>query len=217
MLALDSASIPACNSGVGSLFASASGGVPPYSFLWSNSINTAANVNIPAGTYTVTVTDSIGCSASEIYVLLQPAFLSDSSQIFAETCGNGNGAVTVFPIGGNAPYSYHWSSGETIATVFNKSSGNYIVTITDFNQCVLVDTIFIPEVFGAVISTDSVVNVLCNGQSTGAIYIFYRIIDHCNTIFPHLPFFIVISFYIAIQCHIHANHLFFIYLHATGD
>lgn len=38
------------------------GGVPPYTILWSNGAGTAVNAGLSAGTYVLTVTDSVGCA-----------------------------------------------------------------------------------------------------------------------------------------------------------
>ncbi|HNU34378.1 MAG TPA: gliding motility-associated C-terminal domain-containing protein, partial [Bacteroidia bacterium] len=162
---------PLCYGGTGSIALNASGGVLPYSFLWSNGAIDSINTNIPSGVYTCTVTGGNGCSSDITVFLNQPLPISASLQISPENCGNDDGAVTVFPSGGNGPYQYQWSSGETIQTIFNKNHGTYIVTITDFNQCTFIDTVIIPEVQGALIIADSVVNILCHGQSTGAIYV----------------------------------------------
>src|SRR5690606_9614774 len=55
-----------------------SGGVSPYTYLWSNSATTQDLVNIPAGTYSVTVSDANGCSVSVNQSVSQPALLSIS-------------------------------------------------------------------------------------------------------------------------------------------
>jgi trimeric autotransporter adhesin len=51
------------------------------------------------------------------------------------SCGMANGTATVNVSGGNQPYSYHWSSGQTTASINGLSGGSYIVTITDFYGC----------------------------------------------------------------------------------
>jgi hypothetical protein len=49
-----------CGQPLGGLSANANGGVPPYTFLWDNGVVTAYNMGLPAGTYSVTVTDAVG-------------------------------------------------------------------------------------------------------------------------------------------------------------
>ena len=53
-----------CNEGKGSISASPIGGTAPYTYQWSNGSTVANLYNVPAGVYTVTVTDGMGTSAT---------------------------------------------------------------------------------------------------------------------------------------------------------
>ena len=59
-----------CTNTNGYVSASVTGGVPPYTYLWSTSDTTATTQYIPAGTYTVTVTDSIGTTVTSSATVL---------------------------------------------------------------------------------------------------------------------------------------------------
>lgn len=59
-----SASTSANCSQPGSATAMAAGGSSPYTYKWSNNETTSVAVNLPAGTYTVTVTDANGCTST---------------------------------------------------------------------------------------------------------------------------------------------------------
>jgi Secretion system C-terminal sorting domain len=48
---------------------------------------------------------------------------------------NGNGSATATAFGGNAPYTYGWSTGDSTPTIINLPSGTYTVTTTDANGC----------------------------------------------------------------------------------
>ncbi|MCK6692233.1 MAG: T9SS type A sorting domain-containing protein [Thermoanaerobaculia bacterium] len=114
------------------------GGLPPYSFLWSNGAVTEDLANLAAGTYCVTVTDARNCTsvacaavnnAGAPVLTLTPAH---------STCGNPNGSVDLALTGGTTPFTFLWSNGVTIEDPSGLSAGNYCVTVTDLNGCVAV-------------------------------------------------------------------------------
>lgn len=126
-----------CFGGEGSASVQAQGGTPPYSYQWNNGANTATATG-PAGPYTVTVTDSSGCSAvSGTLTVTEPAPLTTVTGFTPELCqGCANGTATVTVSGGTAPYTYSWSpSGGTGATATGLTGGTYTVTVTDAHGC----------------------------------------------------------------------------------
>ncbi len=89
---------PACNgTSTGSINTTVTGGTPPYSYSWSNGSNSADPALLAAGSYSVTVTDSNGCSVSGgPYVLVNPtAVLLTASSIIGTTCGASTGSVVL--------------------------------------------------------------------------------------------------------------------------
>jgi gliding motility-associated-like protein len=153
----------------------ATGGTLPYTYSWNTTpvqTNDTA-FNLPAGTYTATVTDAGGCSQNILVGITQGApivFSLDSS--FDVTCnGNGNGRIYISASGGTGSLSYSWSpGGYTTQDVTNLTPGTYTVTITDGNGCTetITDTITEPSTVTPlpglpVSSTDA----LCFGDSTG--------------------------------------------------
>ncbi|MBN8677158.1 MAG: T9SS type A sorting domain-containing protein [Chitinophagales bacterium] len=110
------------------------GGTPPYSYLWSNGGITPQINNLAAGTYTVTVTDINGCTASgsfEVGFWNEGIWLMDT--IYQEiTCfGANNGWVHVSTMSGIGPYTYIWSNGGSTSDITNLGPGTYTVTVTD--------------------------------------------------------------------------------------
>lgn len=112
------------------------GGTVPYTIAWSNSVATATNPNLVAGTYTVTVTDNIGCLAIGSVTITAPTAVTASATATPSACGAaGTGTVSATPGGGTAPYTYTWSNGPTTQNQSNLAAGNYTVTITDSRGC----------------------------------------------------------------------------------
>lgn len=124
------------NSNDGQVTAQASGGSPPYTYLWSNGAVTASQINLPAGNYTVTVIDGAGCTASATGMVQAPPPLIASITATDPNCvGSSNGTASVSVVGGTPPYFYIWSTGATTATITGLTAGSYSVTVTDDNGC----------------------------------------------------------------------------------
>src|SRR5207244_1272537 len=139
-----------CNGGGnGSVTVAANGGIPGYNYAWSPAGgNSLTANNLPAGTYTVTVTDNNGCSITSTAVITEPTLLvANSSQLTSLSCFGGSNASAVAAGNGGTPaYNYSWSpAGGNSATANNLSAGNYTVAVTDANGCAVTTTVTITE------------------------------------------------------------------------
>ena len=164
----------ACNGGTtGSASVSPSGGTPGYTYSWSPSGGTAATATgLAAGSYTVTVTDANGCTATRNYTITQPTAISTAtgSQTNVSCNGGSNGTASVSPSGGTPGYTYSWSpSGGTAATATGLAAGNYTVTVTDANGCTATRNYTITEPT-AIISTTSLLGATITANQVGATY-----------------------------------------------
>jgi gliding motility-associated-like protein len=113
-----------------------SGGTFPYTFSWSNGLTVEDLINLPAGNYSVTVTDAKGCTATGNTSIALPSQLSISSTYTNVTCNGGNnGSINLNASGGVLPYGYAWSNGSTSQNISGLSSGQYTVLVTDANGC----------------------------------------------------------------------------------
>jgi len=127
----------------GAAAVSVTNGTAPYSFQWSNG-NTQSSINgLGAGTYSVTVTDSINCEATESVIINQPSATSLNVSTSNDECGTGNGMAVASAAGGAPPYNYQWSNGDTGSVINKLTSGSYSVTLTDQNGCTVNKTVTI--------------------------------------------------------------------------
>lgn len=123
-----------------------SGGTPPYTYLWSNGMMVQDLVNIPAGSYTVTVTDAHNCEIERTYVITQPDPLELIIHSQDVLCyGENTGQILLNVTGGTSPYTYEWSNGATTQHLQNIYAGIYAVTVTDANDCVAYDLVQIDQ------------------------------------------------------------------------
>jgi hypothetical protein len=123
----------------GSATASASGGVAPYTYLWSNGQTDATISGLAAGTYTVTVTDANLCTDTESVTITQPenAFnitLTEKTDLLCY--GDASGTINISVSGGTPTYTYNWSNGATTQDISELTAGTYKVIVTDANGCV---------------------------------------------------------------------------------
>ncbi|MFO0355995.1 MAG: choice-of-anchor L domain-containing protein [Sphingobacteriaceae bacterium] len=176
------------NSGNGSVTSTVTGGTAAYSYLWNGpSSFTSSSTSIsalPAGSYSLLVTDINNCTSSVSINLTQPNTLTATSTSTVYTGGfnvscNGynNGNINLNVNGGTAAYSYSWSGPSnytsTTQNITNLNAGNYSVIITDANGCsfTLNKTLTEPASITNTFSPSLFVggyNVSCNGASTGS-------------------------------------------------
>ncbi len=128
----------------GMLTANATGGTMPYTYKWSNGETTQKIQNLFAGNYSVTVTDSNGCSSISNASVTSPTALTTTIKAGKTSCYNSQDAtIDITVSGGTKPYSYLWSNGASTEDLTNVGKGNYTVTITDANGCKKIETISI--------------------------------------------------------------------------
>ncbi|MEM6397631.1 MAG: SdrD B-like domain-containing protein, partial [Bacteroidota bacterium] len=159
-----------CNGdATGAIDLTVTGGTAPYTFLWSNGAMTEDLMNIPAGSYTGTVTDANGCTISATLTVTEPPALGVSADVTNVDCnGDATGAIDLTVTGGTAPYTFLWSNGAMTEDLMNISTGSYTGTVTDANGCTISATVTVTEPPALGVSAD-VTNVDCNGDATGAI------------------------------------------------
>ncbi|MCD6367152.1 MAG: choice-of-anchor L domain-containing protein, partial [Bacteroidales bacterium] len=162
-----------CNGGNdGSITATPGTGIQPFTYLWNDPTaqTTATASNLTAGTYTVSFADVFGCQNTESTIVSEPTPMAISVQTMDILCfGAADGQVSTTAQGGIPPYSYLWNSGQTTANITGLSSGNYTVTITDSNGCIVIGSAILNEPQQALQLSLSTVDASCNGFSDGNI------------------------------------------------
>lgn len=159
------------------------GGIPPYTVLWTgpNGFTSSATSisGLPQGDYTLKITDS-GNSLpfTKTYTIIEPGEIKLTADIHRNvSCfGAANGEIAISVTGGTGAYTYAWTKDNvgyaTTEDVSNLSPGNYLVTVSDANNCgpkTLAFTITEPKPLK--IDLISKTDVLCFGDSTGTVLV----------------------------------------------
>ncbi len=149
-----------------------SGGTFPFTYQWDNGAGTISNpTGLCANTYSVTVTDVNGCTATESIVVDEPATsISLIPSHTDATCGLSNGDASISAVGGTSPYTYLWSTTGTSSSISAIPSGAYTVTVTDDNDCTETETINVNDIGGPTASITSFDDpscaLACDGEAT---------------------------------------------------
>ncbi|MBK8808128.1 MAG: gliding motility-associated C-terminal domain-containing protein [Bacteroidales bacterium] len=157
-----------CNTSDAQAVVAVTGGLAPYSYIWSNSDADSVAENIGVGIYQVTVSDANGCSVSDFVTISDTSSLTLDSIIKQNiTCVPCAGSLEVILSGGAAPYTYLWNDGGTANPYEKLCVGTYTVTVFDANMCqtVVQDSIIIENQLIGVIS--EIVAPSCTGSDNG--------------------------------------------------
>jgi gliding motility-associated-like protein len=149
---------------------SASGGTPEYSYQWSPQGGTGATSTLlPAGTYTVVITDNLGCTADVEVVINEPDAITLVTSSNSSSCATPDGWAEVIASGGTGLFTYSWSpTGGNSSLASNLGAGNYTVTVTDGNGCEQTTSVTVGLADGPEITVNSVSDVSCNGSTDGS-------------------------------------------------
>jgi len=159
----------------GTAIASGSGGTGTYTYLWDNGQTNATATGLSATSYTVTVSDGNGCSATDNISLTNPSGMTSSASVTTNyngsdvSCnGSTDGAAMATATGGAGSYTYLWDNGQTNVTATGLGATTYTVTITDGSGCTTASTVALTEPTALTGSATSTNNVSCFGNSDGS-------------------------------------------------
>ena len=161
----------------GTARAEGTGGTPPFTYLWSSNANsqqTALAVDLSIGNYSVTVSDANGCTTIATALIEEPEELEvDAFAITDVACfGESTGALVPDVRGGNAPYSYVWSNGETTESIDALLAGTYNLTVTDASGCTTESLELVQQPTSPLLATSDSEDVICNGGFDGQILLY---------------------------------------------
>jgi len=145
---------------------------PQYSYNWSNGATTQDISGLSAGTYTCEITKlNDGCTDNISVEVQGNSTMDIVTNVQNENCGQADGQITVFISGGDSPYTFDWSNGETTQNITGLIAGIYTCEITDDSGCSTTISESIENTTnGLSISLIDIINTTCS-NATGSIEI----------------------------------------------
>ncbi|NNC96057.1 MAG: T9SS type A sorting domain-containing protein [Chitinophagales bacterium] len=117
-----------------------------YSYVWSTGSTLPIALGLCEGKYSVTITNTTGCSVVESVYIGEPdpltVGLTSTETLCFDSC---DGSATATAAGGTLPYSYKWGDGQSSATADDLCAGSHSVTVTDGNGCTVAGTVLVEE------------------------------------------------------------------------
>jgi len=123
--------------------------------------------NLSAGEYSVTISDNYGCWVSASTIIPSSSAIDINAEVQQASCGTNNGSISL-NISPATDYDITWSTGSSVATLNGLAPNNYIVTVTDANDCSNSAAYTIVDLGLPVITIDTIVPAAC-GPNSGAI------------------------------------------------
>ncbi len=159
----------------GQIEVSATGGTGNLMYSWSNSDSLSIASNLPRGTYTLTVNDSIGCSNFGSYGItdISEPFNIDFIEEGINCYGNNNGRIEVLIQGGQSPYNFAWNpTQQGSIQLSDLIEGDYMVSVTDNQNCTQKASTTIISQAKFILVIDSLyADSSSNGQNDAGIYL----------------------------------------------
>ena len=158
--------ITCANNTLGYVSVQVSGGIPSYSYYWSNWINIPMNDGLPPGIYDLDVIDSNGCLLEKTFEIF-PYTVDVSSILENVACyGDSTASIDLTVSGGFQTYSYLWSDNSINQDIYNLPDGNISCTVTDYLGCESIVNFIITQE-DEIFSTPVVSGVSCFDGNNG--------------------------------------------------
>jgi hypothetical protein len=156
----------ACGQNDGAAIASPSGSSIGATYIWSNGATGGSISSLTAGSYSVTVTNAAGCTASNTTTILNTSSPQLEVNVTPPSCfGVADGAINVNVLSaGN--FAFVWSNGQTTSGIGSLSPGNYTVTVSAGASCQTVRTILVTQPAALSIQVTSTPSSGANGTAT---------------------------------------------------
>jgi hypothetical protein len=124
------------------------GGTAPYTIIWSTGATGPVLTGLTAGDYGVAIVDANGCTASSTENIREPFDYRVDLTAEDASFGGADGVITANVVGGNDPYTFLWSDGQTTNPATGLAPGTYSVTVTDSAGCTTFAEITVGEASG---------------------------------------------------------------------
>ncbi len=151
------------------------GGIPPYEYLWSDESLANPNINLDPGVYQCTITDQGGCVLISNFIIVEAEkeLIFTVEEVTNASCFNGgDGSIDISIDGGTPPYQFGWSNASLDEDPDGLDAGEYIVTITDASNCLVISDPIVVD-HDIVLLSQTIVNksTSCVGQTDGELFI----------------------------------------------
>lgn len=157
----------------GIIEATATGGTPPYTYIWSTNETTRTISKLPQGNYVVAVRDArykeniMGhyCIAQAVDSIQAPNPIKLNAVVKNPVCnGSNNGEINIKPTGGVPPYRYEWTDGVTLPNRTGLAAGQYRLRASDSNGCFLEQAFTLSDPLPLTVDLGKDI-ILCKGQT----------------------------------------------------
>ncbi|MBL4707000.1 MAG: gliding motility-associated C-terminal domain-containing protein, partial [Flavobacteriales bacterium] len=153
----------------GAIFITASGNNAPFIYNWlPNGEATEDITNLSEGSYSVKVTDAVGCKTTAFNTIQESSELMATITVGEATCGLCNGTGSAIVTGGTTPYNYLWSNGDVGNTADSLCGGNYTVVVTDASGCSKAFDFGVNTIGGPTGETVSITPASCANSNDGS-------------------------------------------------
>ncbi len=148
-------------------------GLPPFQYNWNDGrgyLSENSLRNLAPGAYQVTVRDANLCEGDFTFSMNAPPPLVLNFDIIDASCnGLSDGRATATVSGGVGNYTYLWNTNAITSSITQVRSGNYSLRVRDGNGCEINGNIRISEPEAILVRVTDILNVVCNGDRSGAI------------------------------------------------
>jgi len=166
-----SSTAAACGNNNGTASVMTTQGTGPFTYVWNTTPpqTTATAIGLAQGSYDYTLTDSNGCMATGAVMVSSNNALTVSVMGTDGECSVNSASASAIVTGGSGPFTYLWSNNATMQTIGGLATGTYMVTVTDGNGCVGVQTISVVSNANGQTLGATHTNVSCPGSNDGSI------------------------------------------------
>lgn len=149
------------------------GGTKTYSYNWSNNAgNNFKAKGLSSGIYTFNILDIRGCLIFDSVIVAEPDSITISFSVNNPSCNTNDGKIISLISGGTAPYDYYWlNTGDTISQLENLTAGEYALSISDLNGCMLNKSYYLEDSNGPGMNIITLINNKCSESDSGSVEI----------------------------------------------